>query len=397
MSAALTATSMSAFVAPDSAWAQSAPTPKPDSQQPSLNPQNFIPDPPSIAAKAWVLMDARTGNIIYQHDENEHLPPASLTKLMTAYTTEYELAAGRLHPDDTATVSTNAWHTGGSRMFLKPNTQVPISELLRGLIVVSGNDAAVTLAEHIAGSEGAFAQLMNEHAQMMGLKDTHYMNPTGLPTPDHYTSAHDLAVLARHIIYDFPQYYSTYKEKYFTYNNIKQPNRVLLLWRDPRVDGLKTGFTDAAGYCMLTSGVQGNTRLIAVVLGTASEAARAQQSETLLNYGFRYYHTQQLFPANHVVSTPRVWGGADTHVKVGFDKPLLVTLPVAQGNLTQQVQLPNSINAPIKKGQQLGTLTVLRNGKEITSQPIIALSDDPEGGLFRRLSDSIVRTVSGWF
>lgn len=395
VAAAISATSLSALFSAAPAWAQQVPVP--DSQQAEINPQNFMPDPPSIAAKAWVLMDAASGNIIYQSNEHERLPPASLTKLMTAYAAEYELAAGRLHMDDKARVSVNAWRTGGSRMFIKPNTEVSIEDLLRGLIVVSGNDAAVALAEHISGTEDAFAQVMNEHAKMLGLQDTHYVNPTGLPADNHYTTAYDLAYLARHIIQDFPTNYAIYKEKYFVHDNIKQPNRQVLLWRDPRVDGLKTGFTDAAGYCMVTSGVQGNTRLIAVVLGTDSEAARAQQSETLLNYGFRYYHTQKLYDADHVVDNLRVWGGESTTIPVGFSDPTYITLPAAKGKLTQKVEMDTNIAAPVKKGQQVGTLTVLRDDKEISTKAIIALKDNGQGGIFRRGWDSVVKMVTGWF
>lgn len=373
--------------------------PVPDSQQQSssLNPQNFMPDPPFVKAKAWVLMDAKSGNVIYQHDEHEHLPPASLTKLMTAYTAEYEMAAGRLNMDDKATVSENAWRTGGSRMFLKPHTQVSIGDLLHGLIVVSGNDAAVAIAEHIAGSEQSFAQLMNEHAQMLGLKDTHYENPTGLPVENHYTSAYDLAELSRHIIYDFPQNYKIYADKHFTYNNIKQPNRVLPLWRDSRVDGLKTGFTKAAGYCMVISGHQNGTRLIAVVMGTDSEAARSREAEKLINYGLRYYHTRKLFNKGQVVENARVWGGADSTVPVGFDDDVNVTLAQnQQSDLSQRVELKSNIEAPIKQGDVLGKLTVLHKDKVITTHDIVALKSDDQGGFIRRGWDSIVRTVTGW-
>ncbi|WP_025732916.1 D-alanyl-D-alanine carboxypeptidase family protein [Carnimonas nigrificans] len=378
--------------------ANAADGPVPDSQQPSISPQDFMPDPPKIAATSWVLMDAASGDVIYAHDEHKRLPPASLTKLMTAYLAEYEMAAGRLHGDDQALVSEHAWRTGGSRMFLKPNTRVSIDELMSGIVVQSGNDAAVTMAEHIGGSEDSFAQLMNQHAQMLGLKDTHFVNATGLPHDNHYSSAYDLAELSRHITDDYPEHYKLYKEKEFVYNGIRQPNRNLLLWRDKRIDGLKTGHTDAAGYCMVASGTENGSRMIAVVLGTTSEAARAQETLKLISYGFRYFHTRKLFDAGHVVQNARVWGGANTTVPVGFPQDVYVTLPQNKmKGLSQRVEMESDLDAPISKGQVLGKLSIVHDGEVVTSRPLVALEADDEGGFIRKGWDSIVRTVTGWF
>ncbi|WP_082890403.1 D-alanyl-D-alanine carboxypeptidase family protein [Halotalea alkalilenta] len=377
-----------------------AQAPTPDAQPtagPTLNPLNMVPAPPSLAATSWVLMDAKSGDIILEQNAHQRLPPASLTKLMTAYIAEYEIEAGRLNESDMARVSENAWRTGGSRMFLNVNTNVSIGDLMRGIVVQSGNDASVAMAEHIAGSEDAFAQLMNQHAQMLGMKNTHFMNATGLPHDEHYTSAYDLADLSRHIILDFPEHYSLYEEREFTYNGIRQPNRNLLLWRDGRVDGLKTGHTEAAGYCLAASAVDGDTRLIAVVMGTNSEEARAQETMKLLSYGFRYYHTQRLFDAGHVVSNARVWGGSQNNVPVGFPDEVYVTLPQGDGELTQRVELSSDIEAPVAAGQELGTLTVMRGDDEIATRPLVALEAVEEGGFIKQAWDKLVRFVTSFF
>lgn len=368
-----------------------AETPPPPPAAPSLNPVNMVPAPPTLAASSWVLLDAKSGQIILDHNAHERVPPASLTKLMTAFIAEYEVKSGRLSEDAQVRISEHAWRTGGSRMFLKVNTTVPVNELMKGIVIQSGNDASVAMAEHIAGTEDAFAQLMNQHAASLGMKDTHFMNATGLPHDNHYSSAYDLSILASHILDDYPDHASMYALKEFTFNGIRQPNRNLLLWRDPRVDGLKTGHTDAAGYCMVASARQDDTRLIAVVMGTDSEEARARETLKLLSYGFRYYKTQKLYSAGPVNATVRVWGGESSSVQVGFARDVYATMPQGDGEVTTRQELMPEVDAPIQKGQKLGTITVVRGDKTLAEAPLIAMQDVPEGGFIKRMWDSVVR------
>lgn len=368
-----------------------AETPPPPPAAPSLNPVNMVPAPPTLAASSWVLLDAKSGQIILDHNAHERVPPASLTKLMTAFIAEYEVKSGRLSEDAQVRISEHAWRTGGSRMFLKVNTTVPVNELMKGIVIQSGNDASVAMAEHIAGTEDAFAQLMNQHAASLGMKDTHFMNATGLPHDNHYSSAYDLSILASHILDDYPDHASMYALKEFTFNGIRQPNRNLLLWRDPRVDGLKTGHTDAAGYCMVASARQDDTRLIAVVMGTDSEEARARETLKLLSYGFRYYKTQKLYSAGPVNATVRVWGGESSSVQVGFARDVYATMPQGDGEVTTRQELMPEVDAPIQKGQKLGAITVVRGDKTLAEAPLIAMQDVPEGGFIKRMWDSVVR------
>jgi len=350
----------------------------------------FIPAPPEIAAKSYILMDAKTGDIIVQHNADEKLPPASLTKLMTAYVAEYELARGDISLDDKVRISEKAWRMGGSRTFLREGSVVPLRTLIQGMIVQSGNDATVAIAEHVAGSESAFVDLMNQHAKLLGMKDSHFSDATGYPIPDHYSSAHDIAIVASAIINDYPQNYHFYKEKYFTYNGIRQPNRNRLLWRDPSVDGLKTGHTEAAGYCLAASALRNGTRLISVVMGTKTDEARATQSQKLLDYGFRYYQTRKLYSKGQVIANATVWGGAKNSVKVGFTDDVLVTLPRQDAeSIPAKLQLKPVIEAPIKVGDVLGKIIVGTDGNTILERNVVALEPVKQGGFFKRMFDKV--------
>ncbi|MGQ7242704.1 D-alanyl-D-alanine carboxypeptidase family protein [Salinicola sp. V024] len=378
----------------------SAQQPTPDSQMSQTNPKTdqLIPSPPDLAASSWVLMDASTGQLLVNHNGDQRLPPASLTKMMTAYIVEQSIDSGSIADSDMVSVSENAWRTGGSRMFIQEGTQVSVENLLRGVVVQSGNDASVALSEYVAGSESAFADLMNQQAQRMGMQNSHFMNPTGLPHDDHYSSAHDLGILARHIITDFPDHYQVYSEKYFTYNDIRQPNRNRLLWRDPDVDGLKTGHTEAAGFCLVASAKKQDTRLIAVVMGTNSDEARAAETQRLLNYGFRFFQTRKLYDAGSVLNEARVWGGDKDTVRLGVQNEVSMTVPRGSAdNLTARLNLPETLHAPIKAGQQMGTLEIKSGDEVLGQEPLVALESVEEGSIFKRVWDSIVLFVTGLF
>ncbi|MGY4496030.1 D-alanyl-D-alanine carboxypeptidase family protein [Pseudomonas sp. TE3610] len=355
----------------------------------------LVPRPPSLNAKAWVLMDDQTGAIITEHNSDQRLPPASLTKLMTAYLATREMQAGRLKPDDKVVVSENAWRTGGSRMFLDPGTQISVHQLLQGIIIDSGNDASVAMAEHIAGSTDSFVPLMNAAASKLGMANTHFANPTGLPMDDHYSSAHDMAVLARAIINDESGYYELYAHKYLTWNGIRQPNRNLLLWRDPSYDGLKTGHTEAAGYCMVASAQRNGRRLISVVFGATSERARAEDSAKLMGYGFRFFATQTYAKAGQSVATPRVWLGQQDSVAVGLAQDITLTLPVNQQRHTRnQVTLNEPLQAPLAAGDQVGTLALYDGDQLLSSQPLVTLQAVEAGNWFSRCWDRLYLWIS---
>ncbi|GAB5479733.1 MAG: D-alanyl-D-alanine carboxypeptidase family protein [Marinobacter nauticus] len=350
----------------------------------------LIPSPPQIAGSSWVLMDPLSGRVIMEHNSNERLPPASLTKMMTAYIVERELDEGRISMSDMVPISVKAWRTEGSRTFVQEGTSVSVEDLLKGVIIQSGNDASVALAEFVAGSEGAFVDIMNQQAQLLGMKDTHFENATGLPSADHFSTAYDLAVLARHIIQDYPENYPLYAQKHFTYNNIRQPNRNSLLWRDDSVDGLKTGHTEEAGYCLVASAKRGETRLIATVMGTSSSEARAQEVQKMLNYGFRYFETERLFRAGQELMASRVWGGQADEVSVGMPEDIYVTIPRgSREKLESVVDLDSVIKAPIKVGDELGRVRVVLDGETLVDEPVLALTEVPEGGLFKRIWDAI--------
>ncbi|OUE45187.1 serine-type D-Ala-D-Ala carboxypeptidase [Billgrantia desiderata SP1] len=375
------------------ALAQATPTP---------TPQTMIPAPPQIAAKSWILMDADSGRVLVEHNADERLPPASLTKLMTAYLVERELDRGNISLDDKVRVSENAWRTGGSKMFIEVNTEVSIRDLLYGIIISSGNDASVAVAEHLAGGEAPFADLMNQHATRLGLHNTSFANSTGLPHPEQYSSARDMALLSQYIINDYPEHYAVYAEKYFTYNDIRQPNRNRLLWRDPTVDGLKTGWTTEAGYGLVASAKRDGMRLISVVMGTSSEESRAQETQKLLSYGFRYYETLKLYDQGAVLNSPRIWGGEKNELRVGVDRDVAMTLPRARNEeLHARLDIRQDLTAPINLGDRVGTLEV-RLGEEVVGEhPLVALETIEEGGLFKRLFDQVRRffsnLLSGWF
>ncbi len=350
----------------------------------------FIPTPPEISAISYILMDAKTGEIIVEHNADEKLPPASLTKLMTAYVTEYELARGNISFDDKVIISEKAWAMKGSRTFLRKGSIVPFETLIKGMIVQSGNDATVAIAEHVAGSESAFVDLMNQHAKLLGMKNSHFSDSTGYPIDNHYSSTRDIAIVAQAIINNYPKNYHFYDNKDFTYNNIRQPNRNRLLWSDPSVDGLKTGHTQAAGYCLVASALRSNTRLISVVMGTKTDEARSIQSQKLLDYGFRYYKTRKLYNEGQVIANVKVWGGAKNSVKVGFINDVLVTLPRQEAqSIPVQLQLKPVIEAPIRVGNMLGTITINADGNKMYEINIVALETVNKGGFFKRMFDKI--------
>ena len=355
----------------------------------------MMPSPPQLAAKSYVLMDASSGNVLVENNGDQRLPPASLTKLMTAYIATLEIRRGQIGENDPVTVSENAWRTGGSRMFIKVGTQVSVSDLLHGIIIQSGNDASVALAEHIAGSEDAFADMMNKTAAELGMTNSHFMNPTGLPNPEHYSSAHDMAVLARAIIHEDPAHYAIYSQKEFFWNGIKQPNRNLLLWRDKTVDGLKTGHTNAAGYCLVATAQRdmpqvGGRRLLSIVLGTTSENARANESQKLLNWGYTAYDAVKLFEAGQAMEDALLWKGSQSSVKLGREAATVVTVPSgSSGQLSTRIERQDPLIAPIAKGQQIGTLHVQLGTETLAQLPVFALEEVPEGGFFRRVWDAI--------
>ena len=364
----------------------------------ALAAEQIVPSPPQLAAKAYVLMDAASGQVLVENAGDERLPPASLTKLMTAYIATLEIRKGQIGENDPVTISEHAWRTGGSRMFVQVNTQVSLSDLLHGIIIQSGNDASVAVAEHIAGSEDAFADMMNTTAEKLGMVGSHFMNATGLPNPEHYSTAHDMARLARAIIYEDPAHYAIYSQKEFFWNNIKQPNHNLLLWRDKTVDGLKTGHTEEAGFCLVASAVRDNQRLIAVVFGTNSEQARAAETQKLLTYGFRFFETKTFYQKGAELAKAQVWKGASREVKAGLASDLTMTLPKGQlQKLQAAMTLSPQLVAPIKQGDVIGKVEVKLDDKVVHSADLVALEAVEEGGFFRRVWDSIRLFFYGLF
>jgi D-alanyl-D-alanine carboxypeptidase (penicillin-binding protein 5/6) len=357
-----------------------------------------LPPPPQLAATAYVLMDASTGDIIAESGADGQFAPASLTKMMTSYIVEHEISEGNISFNDLVPISVKAWKTEGSRMFVREGTQVRLEDLLRGVIIQSGNDASVALAEYVAGSEEAFADLMNQHAERLGLTNTNFKNATGLPADGHYSSPRDLALIGRALIQDFPEQYAIYKEKYFTYNDIKQPNRNRLLWRDPTVDGIKTGHTEEAGYCLVSSAVRDDMRLISVVLGTTSDQARAQESQKLLAYGFRFFRNYPLYKAGQELNQPKVWKGINDSVSLGLAADLSLTIPRGSENqLAATLDLPEVIEAPLAAGEVVGHLLVTLEGEEVAREPLLALQAVPEAGLVKAIWHSIVLFFQGLF
>ncbi len=349
----------------------------------------ITPKAPDIAAKSYILMDYNSGKVIAQKNPDMPVAPASITKVMTAFVVFSELEEGNIKLDDLVTISKKAWKTPGSRMFINVNSKVSVEDLLQGMIIQSGNDASVALAEHIAGSEDTFAALMNQHAQELGMKNTNFVNSTGLPDKTHKTTARDLAILARALIKRFPQYYKWYSTKDFTYNKIKQSNRNTLLWRDKSVDGMKTGHTEEAGYCLLASAKRNNMRLISVVLGTSSANARAQETQKLLNFGFRFYESHIIYPAQKTLKKIRIYKGSKEQLAVGVANDIAVTIPRGQyKNLKPAMTMNTPLEAPVSKGQKLGSVKITLDGKVLASSPLIALEDIPEGSLWQQAKDS---------
>jgi len=357
----------------------------------------LIPSPPQLSAKAWVLMDATTGQVIAEEGSHEHLPPASLTKLMTVYVATRDIQAGQLKADDKVTVSEHAWRTEGSRMFLDPRTPVAVHDLLQGIVIDSGNDASVALAEHIAGSNESFASLMNATAQRLGLHDSHFMNPTGLPDPEHFSSPYDMALLARAIIQDESAYYELYAKKYFTWNGIRQPNRNLLLWRDHTVDGLKTGHTEAAGYCMVTSALRDGRRLITAVFGSNSINNRAADTQKLLTYGYRFFDNLTFDKAGVALGTPAVWEGAQSTLPVGVTQDVVLTRPKGQQPPERRLVLDEPLVAPIAQGAVVGRLELLEGDRILQTRPLVALEAVEQGGWWSRWPQHLYRLVLHWF
>lgn len=360
--------------------------------------QMVIPAPPQLAAKSYVLMDAASGNILIEENADERLPPASLTKLMTAYLATLDINRGQIKESDLVRISEKAWRMGGSKMFIEVGNEVAVDDLLHGIIIQSGNDASVALAEHIAGSEEAFADMMNATAERLGMGNSQFRNATGWPDPEHYSSAKDMAKLARAIIYEDPQHYAIYAQKEFLWNGIKQPNRNLLLWRDKTVDGLKTGHTEEAGYCLVSSAVRDGMRLIAVVFGTTSEQARAAETQKLLTYGFRFFETRTFYQKGAELAQAQVWKGAARQLKAGLANDLTLTLPKGQlDKLQAGMSLNPQLIAPIQQGDVIGKVEVKLGEEVVHSADLVALETVEEGGLFRRLWDSIRLFFYGLF
>ncbi len=351
-----------------------------------------VPEAPDINASAYILMDHNTGKVVAEKNADETKDPASITKLMTAYVIYAALERDDISLNDDVLISEKAWRAIGSRMFIEVNKRVNLDLLLQGLIVQSGNDASIALAEHIAGDEASFADLMNHTARQLGLSNTHFVNATGLTDPEHYTTARDIALLSSAIIRDFPKEYKRYKQKQFTYNGIKQYNRNKLLWRDATVDGLKTGHTEAAKFCLASSALRENMRLISVVLGAPSKEARATQSQSLLNYGFRFYKTNTLYTAGQQLIEKRVRFGVEKQVSLGVAEDILVTTARSHyKNIKPSIELASEIVAPISKGQVLGTVRIQLGDETLAEHPLVALQDIAEGSWWQKLMDRFSR------
>lgn len=360
--------------------------------------QTPVPAPPTVDAISYILVDFHSDAALVEHDPDEPVEPASITKLMTSYVVFNELAAGNLSLDDEVLISENAWRTQGSRMFVEVGTRVRVEDLLKGVIIQSGNDASVALAEQVAGSEEVFTAMMNEHARRLGMDGTNYRNTTGLPDPDQYTTARDITRLARAIIGEFPDFYAWYSEREFTYNDIRQHNRNRLLWRDPSVDGLKTGHTSTAGYCLVTSASRDGMRLISVVMGTESENARVAASQALLNYGFRFFETFQLYPAGEELTRTRIWKGRSNDALLGIEEPLYATIPRGRfDDLEAVMDIPRTLSAPLAAGEPVGRLVVRLDDAEVVSVPLIALEEVSAAGWLGRAADGFRLWLGGLF
>jgi serine-type D-Ala-D-Ala carboxypeptidase (penicillin-binding protein 5/6) len=348
------------------------------------------PVPPALGARAWLLLDATSGQVLASRNPDERIEPASLTKLMTAYIAFSALRARALAPAQAIRVSERAWHASGSRMFIEPNKTVTVQELLRGMIIQSGNDACIALAEAIAGSEQAFVERMNREAARIGMKNTHFTNASGLPQPDHYSTTSDLALLASVLIRDYPEYYKLYSEREYRYNDITQLNRNRLLWLDPNVDGMKTGHTESAGYCLIASARRGERRLLSVLVGAASERLRTEESQKLLNFGFQAYEAFRLYPKDQEISQLAVWRGSERSLRAGLAADLYVTVPTGTADkLHAEIVSEQPLVAPLATGQRVGTLRVAHEGKTLGEYPVIALENVAVAGILQRTWDGI--------
>lgn len=352
---------------------------------------NMIPAPPDFNVKSYILVDANSGYVIAEKNADVRVPPASITKLMTIYLIDNALKNGQIKLTDQVRISENAWRIGGSKMFIRVGTTIPVQQLVNGVIVASGNDATVAMAEYIGGTEPSFAKMMNQTAKILGMNQSNFSDSNGLPAPEHYSSARDISILARGLINDFPEYYPWFKQKWIEFNGIKQPNRNRLLWRDASVDGLKTGHTDEAGYCLAASAVRGGMRLVSVIMGAPSDESRANFSEALLNYGFRFFETHKLFAVNTPVTTRKVWLGKESAIQLGVKQDLYVTIPVGKyQDLQANAEITGSLKAPIAKGQVCGKINVVLDKKIIATAPLVALQDDPSGNVISRFFGHIL-------
>ena len=363
----------------------------------------IVPSPPQVAAKAFLLLDADSGAVLAEHNADMPLPPASLTKMMTSYILAREIVEGNVQSTDMVTISENAWSqnplfNGSSLMWIEPGKDVSISDLQRGVIISSGNDATVAVAEHLAGSEAVFVEMMNTQAEKLGMVDSYYVNTHGLPHPEHVTTARDLAILAAAMIRDHPDQYAIYKEREFTYNDIRQYNRNTLLAEDPTVDGMKTGHTEEAGYCLVASAKRRGMRLISVVMGTSSTRARKNETRSLLNYGFRFYETSEMFAANTELEKPRIWKGQQDYVPVGVLDTTVLTLPRGKKKqLVTELALKQPLEAPLAVGDKVGTVTLSYDGETVFTGPVVALQAVEAGGFFARLWDVLLMWIASLF
>jgi D-alanyl-D-alanine carboxypeptidase (penicillin-binding protein 5/6) len=365
---------------------------------PNITKPLVTPSPPTLNAKAYILIDVSSGKIIAEKNSDQKLPPASLTKMMTLYVVSNALHNEQIHLTDTVRISRDAWKIGGSRMFVKEGQEVSIEDLLKGIIVDSGNDACVAVAEHLGGGEQGFAEIMNQQANSLGMNDSHFTDSTGLPDSNLYTTAKDLAILGRALINNFPSYYPWYQQKWFTYNGIRQPNRNRLLWRNSQVDGVKTGHTAEAGFCLVSSALRENMRLLAVVLGSPSDSIRADDSERLLNYGFRFFETHQLYKAEQIITHLPVYKGTTTDLAVGLLHDQSITIPAGQyRRLNIITNARENLQAPIARNEQVGELIVNFDNKVIENYPIYALTTVDKGGFFKRTKDTIRLLFKRWF
>jgi D-alanyl-D-alanine carboxypeptidase (penicillin-binding protein 5/6) len=353
--------------------------------------QQPVPAPPVIGATSYLMIDAQSGQELASLEPDTPVPPASLTKLMTTYVVLHAIADGQIALDDEVTVSEKAWRMQGSRMFIEVGSRVRVEDLLLGVIVQSGNDASIALAEYVAGSEAVFAQMMNQYAQALGMKSTHFVNATGWPDDNHYSSARDLAILARALIQEFPEHYEWHAIKEFQWGDITQPNRNRLLWRDDSVDGLKTGHTQAAGYCLVASAKRDGMRVITVVLGTSSDKARIDGSQALINYGFRFFETRLLYKAEEEITRARVWKSANEFSPLGVMEDLYITVPRGSYDSLESVHnMPAVVEAPVAIGQPLGEIRVSLNGEDLLVEQLRVLEDNPAGSFWQRTMDTVM-------